>query len=814
MTKNMKDFNVCRKRKLWNGYCQILFSILFLFLTLSTLARDTASSLSTTEGGGQDASVAVNESAIVYCEYCDPLENVLPADGFNFPVMGDYQGHSNWGVYCTFNDSYCEGSYCEHTGEDWNLYNDAGAFVTDLGAPVYAASNGVVVKVASNTPGWGHQILIRHYDRLNFDETDVWTQYSHLRYVPTLSEGEQVYRGQHIADLGNTGTASTGAHLHFETRLEDFAIDLWPAAQYSNDCPKALEVLLDTGYREPSPFVAERLFSNRSGRITPLMEGYQNMGIIGNQYNRYFIERRVYFIAILIRVLELIQGHILPEAVNSPFTDIENLDEGLQSAIRKGLELGIISTVNTLFRPLNPIKRIEAVAFIVRTFEHYEGVINFPDEPFFDDIQIVSPDNNQRWIWETAQKGREASLVSGYVVNENRYMCPLRLTTREEAVILVNNLMTHLSNEIVPVINWFRINNGSPTAANWDVTLNNSVSGADSETVYMASEDPDFWGAEWLPYDSAPTFSINPVDGVKTIYFKVRNGSHVESSVAIDTITIVLSNDVPIVTRFEINNGIEKTTNREVTLNNDATGGSTHYMASLNSQFRGAEWQPYSTAPTFQIQTGFGAKRIYFKVKNSADVESEVVSDGIKISNNEAPFITRLKINNGAEITNNLTVRLNNTATRNPDEYIASEHEDFVGAEWLPYVHRPNFTLSEGNGLKEVFFRVKKGELVTPAVSDTITLELDETLSVTIFTIENGAESTKKRNVTIKNKATGSPTHYKISEDKNFKRSGWKRYAEKFTYKLSKKKETKTLYFKVKKNKVESDPISATITLK
>ena len=763
--------------------------------------------------------VEVNDSAIVYCEYCDPLENVLPADGFSLPVWGDYGGHSNWGVYCTFNDPACEGSYCEHTGEDWNLYNSDGEFVTDEGAPVYAAANGVVVAVASDYIGspWGNQILVRHYDPLNGDEMDVWTQYSHVDNPRTFSTGLQIYRGQQIADLGDTGLTSTGAHLHFETRLEDFEIYLWPAARYSSDCPRALAVLLDTGYREPRPLVAERLYSDRNNQVTSLMEHFQADNLIGNQYNRYFMERRAYFISILVRALENFYEQELPEAANNPFTDIDNLDAGLRSAILKALEFGILSTENNEFRPLDPISRIEALAFTVRTYEHHYGIcLESPTEPYFDDIQIVATDHNQRWIWDTAQKGRYVFLVTGYVVDENRYMCPLRWTTREEAVILVNNLITRLGDETAPVINWFRINNGLPTATNWDVTLNNDVSGVVDGTEYMASENKNFEGADWLPYNSEPTFSINPVDGVKTIYLKVRNGdeARLESNVAVDSITIVLGNDVPIVTRFEINNGIEKTTNRVVTLNNEATGDPNEYQASLNSQFRGAEWQNYSEAPTFQIVTGFGANRIYFKVRNSAGVESEVVSDGIKISQNEAPFITRLKINNGAEVTNNLTVRLNNTATRNPDDYMASENEDFEGAEWLPYVHRPDFTLSEENGVKEVFFRVRKGDLVTPAVSDTIILERDETLSVTSFTIENGAESTKNREVTIKCKTTGSPTHYKISEYSNFKKSGWKPYKkEEFTYKLSKKKEVKTLYFKVKKKKVESDPVSASITL-
>jgi len=45
----------------------------------------------------------------------------------------------------------------------------------------------------------------------------VWTVYYHLREPSKLLKGNQVKRGEVIAHTGTTG-ASTGIHLHFETR--------------------------------------------------------------------------------------------------------------------------------------------------------------------------------------------------------------------------------------------------------------------------------------------------------------------------------------------------------------------------------------------------------------------------------------------------------------------------------------------------------------------------------------------------------------------------------------------------------------------
>ena len=139
----------------------------------------------------------------------------------------------------------------------------------------------------------------------------------------------------------------------------------------------------------------------------------------------------------------------------------------------------------------------------------------------------------------------------------------------------------------------------------------------------MASEDPDFVGATWTTYSTAPSFIISSGTGMKTVYFKVKNGFG-ESFVVNDTISVL----VPSVTSFKINIGNSSTATELVTLNNTASNFPTHYMVSEASDFSGASWQPYTTTPKFTLSSDFGTKTIYFKVKNAFD-ESAVVSDTI-----------------------------------------------------------------------------------------------------------------------------------------------------------------------------------------
>jgi hypothetical protein len=81
----------------------------------------------------------------------------------------------------------------------------------------------------------------------------------------------------------------------------------------------------------------------------------------------------------------------------------------------------------------------------------------------------------------------------------------------------------------------FKINNGAASTANGKVTLNNVAT--NSPTHYMASEDPNFVGASWQVYGTAPSFTLSPDSDTKTVYFKLKNGFS-ESSVVSDTILL------------------------------------------------------------------------------------------------------------------------------------------------------------------------------------------------------------------------------------------------------------------------------------
>lgn len=87
------------------------------------------------------------------------------------------------------------------------------------------------------------------------------------------------------------------------------------------------------------------------------------------------------------------------------------------------------------------------------------------------------------------------------------------------------------------------------------------------------------------------------------------------------------------------------------------------------------------------------------------------------------PEITAFTINNDAVYTSNPTVTLNNEATNDPTEYIASGSSAFNGASWLPYDPAPVFSLSGSAITQRIYFKVRNGQGESSVKSDTIYLE-------------------------------------------------------------------------------------------
>jgi murein DD-endopeptidase MepM/ murein hydrolase activator NlpD len=88
-------------------------------------------------------------------------------------------------------------------------------FTSEVGTPIYAAAGGLVT-TAEQTPDYGKIVKIDH--GAGFE-----TRYAHASEL-LVKVGDRVEKGQMIARVGTTGR-STGAHLHFEVRLNGAPLD-------------------------------------------------------------------------------------------------------------------------------------------------------------------------------------------------------------------------------------------------------------------------------------------------------------------------------------------------------------------------------------------------------------------------------------------------------------------------------------------------------------------------------------------------------------------------------------------------------------
>ncbi len=130
-----------------------------------------------------------------------------------------------------------------HLGDD---LNGCYGYNTDLGDPVRAIGNGLVIDAGHRGRGWGNCIIVLHAIRDSSSGAPpryVQSFYGHLQTI-RARVGEFVWRGQQIGTIGNADGAYY-AHLHLELR------------EFTNP-------FVGTGYREslegwinPVKFIAE-----------------------------------------------------------------------------------------------------------------------------------------------------------------------------------------------------------------------------------------------------------------------------------------------------------------------------------------------------------------------------------------------------------------------------------------------------------------------------------------------------------------------------------------------------------------------------
>lgn len=105
-----------------------------------------------------------------------------------------------------------KGTVVSSFGPRGDSFHDGIDIACPIGTPVYAGHGGRVIYADGGLGGYGKLVIIRHKSGF----TTVYAHNNRLR----VSEGDEIKKGDRIADSGNTGH-STGPHLHFEVRVKD-----------------------------------------------------------------------------------------------------------------------------------------------------------------------------------------------------------------------------------------------------------------------------------------------------------------------------------------------------------------------------------------------------------------------------------------------------------------------------------------------------------------------------------------------------------------------------------------------------------------
>ncbi len=132
-----------------------------------------------------------------------------------------------------------------HEGDDLNL--NSPHWDADRHRPVHSIADGTVYAVRTGVSGWGTVVCIRHQECL--------TRYAHVENI-LVQEGQQVLKGEHVANIGNAGGIHP-YHLHFsiaklEARMAKYPLD-WPGK--AGDAKERVA----RDYYDPEKFLRERV---------------------------------------------------------------------------------------------------------------------------------------------------------------------------------------------------------------------------------------------------------------------------------------------------------------------------------------------------------------------------------------------------------------------------------------------------------------------------------------------------------------------------------------------------------------------------
>ncbi|MFH1101550.1 MAG: PGF-pre-PGF domain-containing protein [Methanobacteriota archaeon] len=268
------------------------------------------------------------------------------------------------------------------------------------------------------------------------------------------------------------------------------------------------------------------------------------------------------------------------------------------------------------------------------------------------------------------------------------------------------------------------INNGDSFANSTSATL--TLTGTDVSNKKMRFKNSVGDWSDWEDYQTSKSWTLYAVDGVRTVYYQVKDVAGNTATAVSDTVTLdtVKPTDVSVTISGSGDTPTTHSNSVSVTLAisaSDATSGLYQMMLSNDITFTGQSWETYSTSKSWTLTSGDGVKTVYLKVKDYAGLIADVVSDNITLDTT-APTSLTVSIASGQTYTNSTTVTVSVSATGAAKMRFSRNGTTYTTYE--TYATSKTWTLVSGDGTKTVYFQAKDtaGNTAT-AVTDTIILD-------------------------------------------------------------------------------------------
>ena len=177
-----------------------------------------------------------------------------------------------------------------------------------------------------------------------------------------------------------------------------------------------------------------------------------------------------------------------------------------------------------------------------------------------------------------------------------------------------------------------------------------------------------------------------------------------------------------------INEGAQYTAMRMVSLTILAHTAQQMIIAN-NADLSDGQWENYATSKTWLLAAGAGQKRVYLKVKYENGMESSVIFAGIE----PLPMEPGISIGFGEFYTPTRDIKVTLLASGINLQMIIAEDENFTGHHWQVYQRIINYTLSDGEGVKQVFAKFKNDfEVESSIVSHYIIYDTPPKIALTV----------------------------------------------------------------------------------